>query len=161
MTNGIIHVRVDDRLVHGLVANYWIAYYQSTRCMVVNEEASSNDMIRASLKMATPAGVNLSVLAPQKAIANIQNGNYARQRVFVVSRTIKDVYALFKNGVELPGVTLGNVTYNEGETRSLDKTVRISEAEAAMLKEMIQAGVRVISRLTVEDEEKDVSGMLD
>lgn len=160
MNNGIISVRVDDRLIHGLVANYWIAYYQSSRCMVVNEEASKNDMIRASLKMATPAGVNLSVLAPEKAIANINNGNYTTQRVFIVSRTIGDVYKLYKGGVHFDSVTLGNVTYNKGETISLDKTVRISECEKEMLKEMIQAGIRVVCRLTVEDEEKDITGML-
>lgn len=160
MSNGIVHVRVDDRMIHGIVANYWLAYFKSTRCMVLNESAANNEMMRASLKMATPAGVNLSVLAPQKAIANIQAGNYTNQRVFIVSRLIEDVYKLFQAGVEFGSVNLGNVTQNVGETTMLDKTVRVNAQEKAMLKEMADAGINVYCRFTVEDTEKSVASLL-
>ena len=81
-SNGILDVRVDDRMVHGIVATQWIPSAKATRAMVVNKRASESTMTRQALKLGTPAGVHLSVLAPEKAIANIQNGNYENQRVY-------------------------------------------------------------------------------
>ena len=97
-SEGIIFVRVDDRMVHGIVATQFLPAYKATRAMVVNEKAAGSEIMRMSLKMAVPTGVALSVLAPEKASANILNGNYKGQRVFIVGKFISDIYALFRRG---------------------------------------------------------------
>ena len=86
MANGILHFRVDDRMIHGIVATDWVPAYNATRAMVIDGPASTNDIVRSGLKMACPAGVALSVLAPEKAVENIKAGKYSAQRVFVVFR---------------------------------------------------------------------------
>lgn len=153
--NGILDVRVDDRMVHGIVATQWIPAAKATRAMVVNKRASESTMTRQALKIGTPAGVNLSVLAPEKAVANILNGNYTNQRVFVVGRYVKDVYDLFKGGVKFARVNLGNVTQNVGKTVQLDKTVRVSQEELEMLREMKNAGIRITCQFRTDDACKD------
>lgn len=149
--SGILDVRVDDRMVHGIVATQWIPAAKATRAMVVNKRASESDMTRQALKLGTPAGVNLSILASEKAIANIKNGNYVKQRVFVVCRYIKDAYELYKGGVTFARLNLGNVTQNMGKTTVLAKTVRVSDEELAMLKEMKASGIRITCQFRVED----------
>ncbi len=155
--NGILDVRVDDRMVHGIVATMWIPEAKATRAMVVNKRASESQMTRDALKLGTPKGVSLSILPPEKAIANIQNGNYTEQRVFVVGRYIKDVYDLFKGGVSFARVNLGNVTQNVGKTTVLDKTVRASDEEMAMLREMKAAGIRITCQFRTNDTLKDAN----
>lgn len=155
--SGILDVRVDDRMVHGIVATSWIPAAKATRAMVVNKRASESDMTRNALKLGTPAGVNLSVLAPEKAITNILNGNYANQRVFVVGRYIKDIYDLYKGGVKFARVNLGNVTQNVGKTTSLDKTVRVSDEELVMLREMRDAGIKITCQFRTDDQMKEPS----
>lgn len=155
--SGILDVRVDDRMVHGIVATSWIPAAKATRAMVVNKRASESDMTRNALKLGTPAGVNLSVLAPEKAIANILNGNYTNQRVFLVGRYIKDVYDLYKGGVKFARVNLGNVTQNVGKTTTLDKTVRVSDEELAMLREMRDAGIKITCQFRTDDPLKEAS----
>ena len=155
--SGILDVRVDDRMVHGIVATSWIPAAKATRAMVVNKRASESDMTRNALKLGTPAGVNLSVLAPEKAIANILNGNYTNQRVFLVGRYIKDIYDLYKGGVKFARVNLGNVTQNVGKTTSLDKTVRVSDEELVMLCEMRDAGIKITCQFRTDDQMKEPS----
>ena len=155
--SGILDVRVDDRMVHGIVATSWIPAAKATRAMVVNKRASESDMTRNALKLGTPAGVNLSVLAPEKAIANILNGNYTNQRVFLVGRYIKDIYDLYKGGVKFARVNLGNVTQNVGKTTSLDKTVRVSDEELVMLREMRDAGFKITCQFRTDDQMKEPS----
>lgn len=154
---GFVGFRVDDRMVHGIVATSWIPAAKATRAMVVNKRASESDMTRNALKLGTPAGVNLSVLAPEKAIANILNGNYTNQRVFLVGRYIKDIYDLYKGGVKFARVNLGNVTQNVGKTTSLDKTVRVSDEELVMLREMRDAGIKITCQFRTDDQMKEPS----
>ncbi len=161
MGNGILHYRVDDRMVHGLVATRWLPGYQATRAMVIDGPASTNEITRAGLKMACPGQTALSVLAPEKAAANILSGKYANQRVFVVFRTIASAYEVFRAGVPMRQLNLGDVTQNKGEVTVLDKTVRVSPEERAMLKEMRDAGVKITSALAPEDTMKDVGPLLD
>lgn len=159
--NGIIDVRVDDRMIHGIVATQWIPQSKSTRGMVVNENVANNDMIRQTLKMSIPTGVNLSVLAPSKAAENFNNGNYVDQRVFVVGKDIADIYQLFKLGVGFKRINLGNVTQNTGATIVLDKTVRITTTEQMMLKEMKDAGVLVTCQFRPSDPIINCTNVLD
>lgn len=161
MATGLLHFRVDDRMLHGVVATQWVPEYKATRAMVIDEAASKSDIVRSGLKMACPAGVALSVLAPEKAIANIQTGKYNTQRVVVVFRYIAAAYQVFKAGIPIPQLNLGNVTQNKGETTTLDKTVRVSPEEKQMLKEMHDAGVKITCRFRVDDPETDVGHLLD
>lgn len=160
MKTGILHFRVDDRMLHGIVATDWVPSYNANRVMVIDGPASENNLIRSGLKMACPGGVALSVLAPEKAAENIKSGKYTSQRVFVVFRYIKSAYALFQAGVEMPQLNLGNVTQNKGETITLDKTVRVSAEEMQMLKEMAAGGVKITARFRWSDTETDLSSQL-
>lgn len=161
MANGLLHFRVDDRMLHGVVATQWVPEYKATRAMVIDEAASKSDVVRSGLQMACPAGVALSVLAPEKAIGNIQAGKYNAQRVVVVFRYIASAYEVFKAGVPIPQLNLGNVTQNKGETTVLDKTVRVSPEEKQMLREMRDAGVKITTRFRLSDPEVDVGNLLD
>lgn len=160
MGNGIVHFRVDDRMLHGIVATDWLPKSNAGRAMVIDPPSSKNDIVRASLKMACPAGVALSVLDTDKAITNISAGKYAKQKVFVICRYIKWAYELFKGGVPIPQLTLGNVTQNHGEVIVLDKTVRVSVQEKEMLTEMRNAGVKLCARFRPDDVEIDIGKLL-
>lgn len=157
---GFIGFRVDDRMIHGIVATQWVPVNHATRAMVIDDEASKNDIMRSSMKMATPAGVALSVIDHDKALANIGVDKYANQRVFCVFKTIQSAYELFKAGVEIPHLNLGDVTQNTGETTVLGKTVRVNPEEKAMLKEMKDAGVKITVQFAPSDTETDVSDLL-
>lgn len=160
MSTGILHFRVDDRMLHGIVATQWVPTSRATRAMVVDDAASTNDVVRASLKMACPPGVALSVISREKAITNIQSGKYANQRVFCVFRYIETAYDLWCAGVPMPQLNLGNVTQNTGEVTVLDKTVRISSEERDRLREMRDGGVKITVRFLPGDVEQDIGALL-
>lgn len=71
----IIANRIDGRLIHGQVANLWTTTLNISRIMVVDDEVAENAIEKSGLKLATPAGVKLSVLPVAKAAENILAGN--------------------------------------------------------------------------------------
>ncbi len=156
---GIIHFRVDDRLIHGIVAGYWVNHLQATRIMIIDDESSQNEIVRTSLRMACPKSVNLSVLDTEKAIKNIQAGNYETQRVFVIVKSPDVLLKLSDAGIPVPEIYLGNITYTEGRLK-VAKTVSLNQAEIETCESFIKRGTRLISQLIPKDNAEDFGVLL-
>lgn len=151
---GIIHIRVDDRLVHGLVATMWANYVGTTRLMVVDDATSENQLVKASLKIATPAGISLSVLSVEKAAENILSGKYENQKVMVIVKTPVVLWQLYEKGVKFNQVNMGNITYTQDKTK-VAKTVSVSPADVEAIKNLTKHGVKITSQLTTSDPIED------
>ncbi len=147
---GIVNVRVDDRLIHGQVAAYWTNAIKATRLMVVNDAASTDDLARATLKMATPAGINLSVLSVDKAYENISNGNYDGQRVMVIFKGPEDAYRLLEKGIKFTELNIGNMSGGVGKTQ-LITSVSCTDGEIEFIKKIAAAGVSVYRQMTPDN----------
>lgn len=159
MENGIIHYRVDDRLIHGIVAGLWTNFLKADRLMVIDDAASANQMTRDSLRMAAPAAVSLSVLTLEKAINNIKNGNYIDQHVFVIAKTPEVFAALAEAGICVPEVYMGNITYTPDRTK-VAKTVAVNDQEAEALEKIVAKGGKIISKLMPSDNPEDFMEMM-
>ncbi|KAA5806028.1 PTS system mannose/fructose/N-acetylgalactosamine-transporter subunit IIB [Thermoanaerobacterium thermosaccharolyticum] len=151
---GIIHIRVDDRLVHGLVATMWANYVGATRLMVVDDVTSENQLIKSSLKIATPAGINLSVLSVERAATNILSGKYDNQRVMIIVKTPVVLWQLYEKGVKFNSVNMGNITYTEDKIK-VAKTVSVSPNDVEAIRKLSEHGVKFTSQLITSDPAED------
>ena len=142
----IIHVRIDDRLIHGQVATMWTSNLNATRIMVIDDEAANNDITKMSLKLATPNGVSLSVLPVEKAAMRLKENAYEGQRVFVIVKSPDTLEKLVKLDVDIKQVNVGNLTFVAGKTK-VSTTVAITEEEYAILEELRKQGVKITLQL--------------
>ena len=110
----IVHVRIDERLIHGQVAMVWTNTVGASRIIVANDEAVKDDMIIAALKISKPAGVKLSILSRNKAVEKIGNGAYDDDRVFLIFQNIKDAAYRAEKGLKLSHINVGNVSQKHG-----------------------------------------------
>lgn len=156
---GIENVRIDERLIHGQVANMWTNYLQATRIMVVDDEAAQSDIIKSSLKLATPAGVALSVLPIDKAAANILSGRYENQRVFLIVKQPKVLQHLLELGVKLPIVNIGNMSKKEG-AKPLTKSVNLTEEESKQLRFLQENSVEIVVQMVPNDPKYPLNELL-
>lgn len=156
---GIENVRIDERLIHGQVANMWTNYLQATRIMVVDDEAAQSDIIKSSLKLATPAGVALSVLPIDKAAANILSGRYENQRVFLIVKRPKVLQHLLELGVKLPIVNIGNMSKKEG-AKPLTKSVNLTEEESKQLRFLQENSVEIVVQMVPNDPKYQLNELL-
>ena len=53
----VVLARIDQRLIHGIIVNQWAPALQVKRFMVVDDILCSNEEVKASMRMAKPAGV--------------------------------------------------------------------------------------------------------
>ena len=143
---GIVHVRIDYRLIHGQVATMWTNYLKATRIMVIDDEASKDEMKKIALKLATPSGVSLSVLSVEKAALNIKSGKYDNQKVMIILGSVETLKRVLDAGVEIKEVNIGNIQKMEGKT-AVSPTVYISEEEARVLMNIRSRGTKIVLQL--------------
>lgn len=151
----IVHVRIDDRLIHGQVAMIWTNHLSATRIMVVDDEASKSDLIKMSLKLATPNGVSLSVLTLDKASERIKADAYGGQRVMLVIKSPENVLHLIRSGVLLEEVNFGNLSPKDATTK-LSHTVSLSDKNIEAIKHLHAARVKLNMQVLPNDEKSEV-----
>ncbi len=142
----IIHVRIDDRLIHGQVATMWTNNLGATRIMVVDDAAANSEVMKMSLKLATPNGVSLSVLPVDKAAARINEGNYEGQRVLMLIKTPETLLRLIEKGVDIKAVNVGNLTYVDGKTK-VSNTVAVTKEDVSNFRKLNEKGIKLMIQL--------------
>ncbi|MFR7590924.1 PTS sugar transporter subunit IIB [Longibaculum muris] len=151
---GFVHIRIDDRLIHGQVATRWATGLKVNRIMIIDDQVAVNETEKSVLRMAAPAGVNTSILQFDKAVANIKNGNYAGQRVMLVVKSPVILVKMMEAGIQLLPVNVGNMSNRPGTTQ-YKKSVSMTDEEKAAVEKLLQAGIKVTAQMVPD--EPDVS----
>ena len=149
----VVLARIDQRLIHGLVVNQWAPALQVKRFMVVDDVLCNNDDIKASMRMAKPAGTGVSVISTETAITNFKAGKYDGQRVLVLVKEPETLIKLMEGGVEIPKVDLG-IMFNEDGREAVTKFIARNDKERADLQTIKDKGVPVVIQYVPTDAEE-------
>ena len=149
----VVLARIDQRLIHGLVVNQWAPALQVKRFMVVDDVLCNNDDIKASMRMAKPAGTGISVISTETAITNFKAGKYDGQRVLILVKEPETLIKLMEGGVEIPKVDLG-IMFNEDGREAFTKFIALNDKERADLQTIKDKGVPVVIQYVPTDAEE-------
>ncbi|BDR60968.1 PTS system mannose/fructose/N-acetylgalactosamine-transporter subunit IIB [Lactobacillus xylocopicola] len=147
---GIIHVRIDDRLIHGQVATLWTNELGVSRIMVINDEVANNEVQKTMLRMAAPSNVSTSLITEEKAVTNIQNGKYRGQKVLMIVKDPETIVRLMDEGLDIRKVNVGNMSTRE-HTRHIKPSVSITPEEEAAFHTLLDRGVEVTAVMVPTD----------
>lgn len=150
--NSIVHIRIDDRLLHGQVVNFWGTSLKVGRIMVVNDEVANDEMQKSILRMVAPSGVRTSIITKEKAASNILNNRYEGQRVMMIVKNPKDILDLMDLGLDVKEVNVGNMA-NRKDTIQIKKSISLTKEEFKNFEELEKRGV-VLTAIMVPDEKK-------
>ena len=127
--------------------------------MVVDDEVAQNDIEKSGLKLATPAGVRLSVLPIEKAAHNILAGKYDSQRLFIIVRKPDRLLKMVELGVPIEEINVGNMSQSD-ETRSITKSINVVDQDVEVFKELNNKGIRLIAQMVPSDKAEDFMSLL-
>ncbi|MDR0920981.1 MAG: PTS sugar transporter subunit IIB [Lactobacillales bacterium] len=147
---GFVHIRIDDRLIHGQVATRWAAEYKVNRIMVIDDTVASDEIQKNILRMAAPVGVNTSILPFEKAVANIKNGNYVGQRVMLIVKDPSVLVAMLENGVDLLDINIGNLSNREG-AKQYKKSISLLPEEEKAIRTLLEKRMNVTARMVPDE----------
>lgn len=147
---GIIDIRIDDRLIHGQVATLWTNELGATRIMVINDEVANNEIQKTMLRMAAPSNVSTSLITEEKAVNNINNGNYKGQKVLVIVKNPETVVRLMDQGLDIKKINVGNMSTREN-THHIKPSVSITPEEEQAFRVLLDRGVEITAVMVPTD----------
>lgn len=148
--NGIVHIRIDDRLIHGQVATRWTAETKATRILIPNDKVATDATQKQILRMAAPSSVNTSLISVEKAAENIIAGKYSSQRVLLVAKSPVDIVRLIELGVSIEKINVGNMAKRDG-AEQIKKSISVLPEEREAFEKLFDMGV-IITAQMVPDE---------
>lgn len=156
---GIIHVRIDDRLIHGQVAAFWCNSLKANRIMVANDEVANDDMQKSVLRMVAPAGVRTSLITKEKAATNIKAGKYDAERVLLILKTPKDAIDLIDLGVDIKAINVGNMAHKDG-TVQIKKSISVTDEDVENFNKLYERGVELTSVMVPDEPHSNLMDFL-
>ena len=151
----IKHFRIDERLIHGQVATVWVNQLGCSRIIVANDLAVKDELTITALKLACPTAVKLSVLSTARAVQNVKDGKYDKDKVFFITKDVKDCKRVLDLGLEVDTVNVGNASFKEGK-KKVKKSVNLFEDEIEIIKEIIASGVNVTAQMLPNETDQSI-----
>ncbi len=156
----IVAARVDERMIHGQVAMVWTNTVGANRLMVVNDEVVRDEMAIQGLKIALPAGKKLAISSVAKAIENLQNGKFADDQVFVITRNIPDMAKLIDGGVPIKAFNVANLSEKPG-TKKIKPSVAVSPDDIAIIRRLLKQGVTITAQMVPNESATSIATFID
>ena len=109
-------LRIDDRLIHGQVAVYWVNATGADTIVIANDKHATNAMLKMSLTVGKPAGSKMEVLTVAKAVDYLNNAANAKRKILLICGSCEDAETLCAGAAEIKEVDLGGIRFAEGRT---------------------------------------------
>ncbi len=148
---GITHVRIDDRLIHGQVALLWSSGLGISRIIVINDEVANNEVQKAVLRMAAQGKINTSILNKETACTNILSGKYSTQKCMIILKNPKDALDLMDMGLDFDSINVGNMISKDPEAIQVKRSLKLSPDEIEQFKQLSNKGVTLTSQMVPEE----------
>lgn len=147
----VVHVRIDDRLIHGQIVVRWLGHLRFNKILVVDDATASNETLRAVLKYAAPPGIAVEVVTITEALKKLGDGSLDKDRVMLVAKSPTVILQLRKGGwQEFSELNIGPMSYRPG-TVNMAPNAALSREEVGACDELTQSGVRVYFQLVPDD----------
>lgn len=158
----IVSARVDNRLLHGIVASQWAPFIGAARVMVIDDHIANDPVLKSGMKMGKPAGSALSIINEETAYANFKAGKYNDHTVFVIVQDPAIILRLMQDGQKVPVLVVGGtVEPPEGtEAVQVSKRAYVTKAEEEIYRQIAAKGTQITVQYLLNDKEEQLSSYI-
>ena len=159
---GIVLARIDNRLLHGIVATQWAGRSGAQRIMIIDDTVANNELTKASMKLARPTGMAISIITEETALNNFKAGKYNDYTVFVLVKKPETLVKLSDIGVKIPELVIGGtVKPAEGEEAvKLSQRANAKPDDIETNKKIKAAGTKLYAQYVPADAEVSIDEFL-
>ncbi|MBE5781317.1 MAG: PTS sugar transporter subunit IIB [Clostridiales bacterium] len=152
--------RVDDRLVHGQVAEVWSRFLGANRIIVVDDFTAKDTFLTRIMVMMSPAGCKVEVYTAEDAFEPIcRYAANAAIRCIVLFSTPIMAEELFRRGLSIPKLCIGGMQ-RRGDRKPFYKNHHASKEELAALCRMNDGGTAIYHKVVPVEEAVDLQGYI-
>lgn len=132
-------LRIDDRLVHGQVATYYVNMTGADTILVANDKYAASDMLKMTLSVAKPVGCKMPIRSVQDSIAYLHNPAKENRKILMIVGSVKDAVEICRNCESVQEIDIGGIRKAEG-ARAIANQVFLTEADLEGIKQISEMG---------------------
>lgn len=150
----VIHVRMDNRLIHGQILVSWNSAFKIEHIIVTNDTVANDTLQVTLLKAVAPLNAKVSVLTIKDCVAYCNSPQAENENIFIIAKFPEDGLALVENGLNMPVLNLGNQAFVRN-SKKISNTVFLTESGVKALKKLHEKGIRITCRMMPSDPDTD------
>ncbi len=151
----VLHLRIDNRLIHGQVTTKWVGNLGADHIVVTNDEVSEDPIQKTMLPQAA-RGVKTSVLSVKDTINYLESEDAEKENILIIAKFPEDALDLLKSGVEPEEVNVGNQAPIAGtDPVKITKSIAVTKEQAPIYKKISDMGFDLKSRMLPSDKAID------
>ncbi len=150
----VVHVRMDNRLIHGQILVAWNASIKINHIIVTNDKVASDPIQVSLLKAVAPLTAKVSVLSIKDCVDYCNSPASENENIFILAKFPEDGLALVECGLKMPVLNLGNQAFVRG-SQKISNTVFLTETGVKALKQLHQMGIRITCRMMPGDADSE------
>ena len=150
----VIHVRMDNRLIHGQILVSWNSAFKIEHIIVTNDKVASDPLQVTLLKAVAPLTAKVSVLTIQDCVAYTSSPEAQNENIFIIAKFPEDGLALVEHGLNMPVLNLGNQAFVR-ESKKISNTVFLTASGVKALKTLHEKGIRITCRMMPADPDSE------
>ena len=142
----VLHVRMDNRLIHGQILVSWNSALKLDHIIVCNDNVAKDPLQIAVLKAVAPPGAKVSIMGVKETADYCLSPQSENEKIFVLAKFPEDGWGLVENGLKLPVLNLGNQVYVRN-SKKVSNTVFLTETGVLALKKIHESGIKITCRM--------------
>lgn len=141
----LVHVRIDDRLIHGQVVVGWRNVLKPQRIMLCSDEVANSDWQKAIYLSAVTSDISASVLTLEETIEALLNKQFEKERLLLLVDTPKSIVDLVEAGVEITELNVGGMHFKPGKNQ-IAPFIFVDEQDVSNFHLLYQKGIKLEGR---------------
>lgn len=154
---GIVLARLDNRLLHGIVATQWAPSTGANRIMVVDDEVASDPVLKEGMRLGKPPGTAVSIITTATAIQNFKSKKYDGQKVFLIAKEAKIILALLESGESIDTLILGGSVVPDQEATAVSARFYVVKDDLDVYRKIYNYGTNLVVQYVPTDTAKKLT----
>jgi mannose/fructose/N-acetylgalactosamine-specific phosphotransferase system component IIB len=151
----VIHMRIDNRLIHGQVTTSWVNAVRADRIIVTNDQVATDALQKMLLPQAA-RGVATSVLSVDDTLKFLTSPEGQKARVMILAKFPKDGLRLIEGGAQPAEVNVGNQAPVPGtKFKMVTHTIAVTTEDAETYRAIGAKGYKLTSKMMPSDRATD------
>lgn len=151
----VIHMRIDNRLIHGQVTTSWVHAVRADRMIVTNDQVA-NDALQKMLLPQAARGVPTSVLSVEETLKYAATPQGKKERILVIAKFPGDGLRLVEGGLQPAEINVGNQAPTPGtKFKMVTHTIAVTAEDAEVYRSIAGKGYKLTSKMMPSDRTTD------
>lgn len=157
----VVHMRIDNRLIHGQVTVTWVQAVGANRMIVCNDKVAVDPIQKMMLPQAA-RGIKTSVLSVKDTLAYCASPEGEAEKILLVAKFPADALALLEGGLKPQEINVGNQAPIGGtKFKMVTNSVAVTAEDARIYRAIAARGQTLTHKMMPTDRAGDFIQLLE